>query len=84
VWKSIKNQKELNQWKPSRSKFLAQKQYSLLSGALVAAKPNARIIYSTCSLSKEENDEVIHRLLEKKSEIFKIFLTPSSPTNFNT
>ena len=68
----LKNQKELNQWKPSRSKFLAQKQYSLLSGALVASKPGARIVYSTCSLSKEENDDVIGRLLEKKSAQFKV------------
>jgi 16S rRNA C967 or C1407 C5-methylase (RsmB/RsmF family) len=50
---------------------LAQRQYALLTSALICLKPGGRIVYSTCALSPLENDQVIEKLLKKK-EGFRI------------
>ncbi|MES2855742.1 MAG: RsmB/NOP family class I SAM-dependent RNA methyltransferase, partial [Bdellovibrionota bacterium] len=50
----------------ARSKNLAVRQYSLLVSALQVVKHGGRIVYSTCSLSPLENDDVIARLLKKR------------------
>jgi 16S rRNA C967 or C1407 C5-methylase (RsmB/RsmF family) len=53
-------------WKESRTKQLAQRQYSLLCSGLLSLKPGGVMIYSTCSISPLENDGVIERLLKRK------------------
>ena len=53
-------------WKESRTKQLAMRQYSLLCSALLALKPGGTMVYSTCSISPLENDGVIERLLSRK------------------
>lgn len=62
---------ELEKWKPSRSKLLAQRQYALLCSALLACKPGGRVVYSTCSVSSLENDENIRKLIKKKGDTFQ-------------
>lgn len=62
----LQNKKELSEWSISRSERLAQRQYALLTAALLACKPGGRIVYSTCSISPLENDGVIEKLLKKK------------------
>lgn len=52
----------------SRIRTLAKRQYALLASALVATKEGGRIVYSTCALSREENDGVVERLLSRKSD----------------
>jgi 5-methylcytosine rRNA methyltransferase NSUN4 len=64
----LKSPEHFKEWKPSVSARLAQRQYALVSGAIEAVKPGGRIVYSTCSLSDLENDQVIGRILEKKSD----------------
>ncbi len=68
----LENKTELNEWKKSRSEKLAQRQYALLTAALLACKSGGRIVYSTCSISNLENDEVIARLLKKKKDQFQV------------
>jgi 5-methylcytosine rRNA methyltransferase NSUN4 len=63
----LQNRKELEAWSESRSKKLAQRQYALLTAALLACRPQGRIVYSTCSISPFENDGVIEVLLKKKT-----------------
>ena len=71
----LENKTEMSEWKPSRSEKLAQRQYALLTAALLAVKPGGRIVYSTCSISNLENDEVIARLLKKKEGQFLVVET---------
>ncbi|MBI4458492.1 MAG: 16S rRNA (cytosine(967)-C(5))-methyltransferase RsmB [Acidobacteria bacterium] len=44
---------------------LAESQFQLLSRAAEALAAGGRIVYSTCSLEKEENHEVINRFLSR-------------------
>jgi 16S rRNA C967 or C1407 C5-methylase (RsmB/RsmF family) len=62
----LEQDSEMKEWKVSRTKQLAQRQYSLLCSALLALKPGGTLIYSTCSISPLENDGVVERLLERK------------------
>ena len=68
----LQHPKELSEWSPSRSQKLAQRQYALLTAALLAVKPGGRIVYSTCSISPFENDGVIEKLVYKKEGRFNI------------
>ncbi len=68
----IENEKAVEEWKPKRAEQLAQRQYAMLCAALLAVKPGGMVVYSTCSINPKENDQVIERLLHRKSEQFKI------------
>jgi 16S rRNA C967 or C1407 C5-methylase (RsmB/RsmF family) len=68
----MEHPKELEEWKPKRSQSLAQRQYALLCAALLAVKPGGTVMYSTCSISHYENDDVIAKLLKKKGDTFKL------------
>ncbi len=72
----FQNKKEIQEWKANRSEKLAQRQYALLTSALLACSPAGRIVYSTCSISNLENDLVIGKLLRKKEGTFKVLSTP--------
>lgn len=47
---------------------LGQLQYELLKAALKLVKPGGYILYTTCTLLEEENEEVIRRFLNKEGE----------------
>ncbi len=68
----LQSPSDLKEWSVKRSEKLAQRQYALLTAALLVAKPGARIVYSTCSISPLENDGVIERLLQKKNGEFQV------------
>jgi 16S rRNA (cytosine967-C5)-methyltransferase len=44
----------------------AERQREILTRAVNAAKPGGRIVYSTCSLEREENEDVISAVLAQK------------------
>jgi 16S rRNA (cytosine967-C5)-methyltransferase len=46
---------------------LRDRQVAILRAALAHAVPGARVIYSTCSLEKEENEDVIEAVLSESS-----------------
>ncbi|MCB0361777.1 MAG: RsmB/NOP family class I SAM-dependent RNA methyltransferase [Bdellovibrionales bacterium] len=68
---------ELRNWKPSRIRFLAKKQYALLASGLQAGKAGSRLVYSTCTLNDEENDRIIQRLLKRKGDQVRVVNLPS-------
>jgi len=45
---------------------LAGQQKQILSGALEVLKPDGRLVYSTCSVEREENEAVIESLSDKR------------------
>jgi 16S rRNA (cytosine1407-C5)-methyltransferase len=51
----------LAEWSPARVRSLSQRQWALLSSALIMLKPGGCLVYSTCALSPEENDAVVAR-----------------------
>ena len=61
---------------------ISGKQLGILRGASKLVKRGGRIIYSTCSLEKEENEEVIIRFLDEESDFRRI--TPKVPEKFLT
>lgn len=72
----LENTQAQNEWSPRRTEHLATRQYSLLSAALLAVKSGGRIVYSTCSISPTENDDVIRKLLKKKKDAVKLLEAP--------
>ncbi len=65
----ISKESELDKWSEKRSKRLATLQYSLLCSALLSVKNGGEILYSTCSISPYENDQVIEKLISKKGHV---------------
>lgn len=59
----------LSQWTPARIKNLAHRQWSLLSGAWLVLKAGGYMVYSTCALSPDENDNVIEKLYSKYPDV---------------
>lgn len=62
---------ELASWNPSSSKHMAEVQVKLLITALKAARVGGRVVYSTRSIAKEENDGAVEKaisLIEKEAK----------------
>lgn len=57
----------LSDWTPARSRQLAMRQYAMLVAALDAVRPGGFVLYATCSISDEENDGVVERLLHRRA-----------------
>ncbi len=68
----LENKSEMDVWSKKRTQGLSIKQYSLLSSAWSAVKSGGHILYSTCTLSPLENDEVIRKLIKRKSDQVEI------------
>jgi 16S rRNA (cytosine967-C5)-methyltransferase len=58
---------------------LAQLQYELLNSAVDASQPQGRIVYSTCTTSREENEAVIARLLQSREDVTVVDPRPFVP-----
>ena len=53
---------------PGDLRELSVRQTAILQSALNQVAPKGRLVYSTCSLEKEENEDVIHRVLDGNSD----------------
>ncbi len=54
------------EWSPKKPKILENKQRWLLRSAISATKPGGVIVYSTCTLSPNENEGVVDWILKKE------------------
>lgn len=61
----IASEKALGEWTPARPRFLAKRQWALLSAAFLLLQSGGSLVYATCAISPEENDAVASRLMEK-------------------
>ena len=60
-----KKQEVNNWWSENRATSLSETQFKLLVSGIKSAKIGAEILYSTCTLTLEENELVVDRILEK-------------------
>lgn len=60
--------KTYKDWASGKVKVLASLQKFLLRAAISATKVGGSIVYSTCTLSVEENEEVVDWILEKEGD----------------
>ncbi len=79
----INKASDLQMWKEKRSKNFGVRQYALLASAFDTLKPGGRLIYSTCSLSPHENDQVIAKLFKRKADQFTV-INSSCPVGFES
>lgn len=63
-----KNKNALKDWSVSYSNGCANRQLSILESAAEMCAKDGVIVYSTCTFSKEENEEVIEKFLKRHSE----------------
>lgn len=61
----IEDSKTYAYWNEKKIKDMAYTQRQLLLSAWSALKPGGILVYSTCTMAPEENEEQINRLLEK-------------------
>ena len=71
-----KDQSMLTYWSPQDAQRLAQQQKGLLRAAYAMLRPGGTLVYSTCSLSLEENEEVLLGLLRRYREDVAILPIP--------
>ena len=70
-----KDEEAIDEWSLNNVRLCSQRQQRILSDALPALKENGILIYSTCSYSKEEDEDVMDWLVEEmgmKNEKLKI------------
>ncbi|OYT42903.1 MAG: tRNA methyltransferase [Candidatus Aenigmarchaeota archaeon ex4484_56] len=59
-----KNWNVLSRWSPKAIKYISYQQKKILKSCLIALKKQGILVYSTCTLAPEENEEVIDYALK--------------------
>jgi 16S rRNA C967 or C1407 C5-methylase (RsmB/RsmF family) len=62
----------LELWTKNRPKHLAIQQFAMLASALDAAKPGGYVLYSTCAITPQEDEDVIEKLFKKRKGKFSL------------
>lgn len=62
-----KDSAAVEQWSPEHVTACAARQRSILNSAAKALRPGGVLVYSTCTFSKEENEEVIAAFLKENT-----------------
>ncbi len=62
----------LRNWSVESTQEIAATQHDLIESAFHALKPGGTLIYSTCTLNRSENQQVIHWLQQRYPEAVKI------------
>ena len=66
-----RDRKILNAWTPEDSLFRSKIQKQLILSAFEALKPNGQMVYSTCTFSPYENEDVIDHLKDTYGEFLE-------------
>lgn len=69
---NINDPDSFRQWTTKEVKKLSDRQKFLLLSAISATKKGGEIVYSTCTLSPEENEEVVDWILKKEAENIEV------------
>lgn len=54
----------IDEWSVSNVEMCSQRQKEILDNVLKALRPGGYLLYSTCTYSREENEDIIHYLLD--------------------
>lgn len=65
----LNSPEHLKVWSAKRVKRLSVEQGSLLASAVDALRPGGAILYGTCALSPMENDDVVRKILKKRTSM---------------
>lgn len=68
----VRSPTHLAEWSPHRTKALAQQALAMLCAGLEALKTGGRLLYSTCSISTEENEGLLERFAAKRPGAWKL------------
>lgn len=69
---AYKTDDALKFWNLKNIKRIAKLQFQLLENALISLKIWGELVYSTCTLNRLENEEIIEKLQKKYGEYFQI------------
>lgn len=67
-----KHDAAMESWSEEHVKACANRQLQILDTAFDALKENGVLVYSTCTYAKEENEELVARILAKRDDIEQI------------
>ena len=59
------------EWQENTPSGCATRQKRILESAFTMLKPGGRLVYSTCTLSEEENEEIIQAFIEKHPSLIR-------------
>lgn len=65
----LNEEKELKKWSENRVKTLAKRQKNLLKAVWRTLKPGGTLVYSTCAVTPEENEEVVSDFLQHNRDV---------------
>lgn len=71
-WTAYKSDDALKYWNIKNIKRIAKLQFQLLESAFIALKTGGELVYSTCTLNRLENEEIINKLTDKYGDYFNI------------
>lgn len=69
---AYKTDDALKYWNLKNIKRIAKLQWQLLESAFIALKTGGELVYSTCTLNRLENEEIINKLTDKYGDYFNI------------
>ncbi len=72
----IQSEASLAEWSPKRSRRLAIQAFAMLAAMIDAARPGGHILYATCALTPQENDQVIEKAFRRRGD--RLELVPAS------
>jgi len=81
-WTAYKTDDALKYWNLKNIKRIAKLQYQLLESAFIALKVWWELVYSTCTLNRLENEDIINKLTDKYWDYFRIISLDSPHTIF--
>ena len=69
---AYKTDDALKYWNLKNIKRIAKLQFQLIEAAFIALKVGGELVYSTCTLNRLENEEIINKLTDKYGDHFRI------------
>jgi 16S rRNA C967 or C1407 C5-methylase (RsmB/RsmF family) len=64
----LNEEKEIKKWSENRVKTLSKRQKNLLKSVWKTLKPGGTLVYSTCAVTPEENEEVVADFLKNNPD----------------